>query len=698
MRLLFVLITAFCFQQIANAQQLSSSQMMEIEEYVESLISQEDPGLAYGVVKNGEIVLEGYRGIASLQHNAAISELSKFNIASVAKQFTALAVLDLSLKGKLKLDDDIRIYLPEFYSNLDESILIRQLLNHSSGIRDFYDLMSLQSEPWWRQEGLDNDDALELLTHQKDLNFKPGSEYLYSNSNYTILTKLVEVVSGMSFHEYTRALFDRLDMPNTEFNKNYMLVIENIAFPYADWGDGVWQQYPHMTNLFGDGFLYTTLKDQLNFEVAVQKAAESNNQLLIQSQLPVEGATIDEYGFGLELTDRLGLPSVHHSGGTGAYHAQTVRFPDEELSIIVMSNNSTLWSGFIADKISSVILADVENEKIISNNLDANNYKHSMANSDLIGEYKTPEGAVIRVSSQEGILVWRNANNNPIELKNELGSLFTFARNTDVKVGFDDRSFTVYYPGEEPRIHKKLEAFEPTKNYMQNLSGRYYNEETEVTFELSMSKEGKLVLHNSSNERLNEIEIIQRDELLINDYIIRPVRNKVGVVDELILTFSRLKNVRFVKISSGDAQMLQYTSDGGTIKVSTTSRIERNGNSDIKLTKYDSNGLVEWSKYYGGDSYEFAGSVVLTSDGGFLITGSTSSFGNGNYDVWIVKVDSTGNQEWATTYGELGNEYGLQAKEADGRVFKILASSEKDYNPTSFSQVISISENGEILE
>ena len=132
-----------------------------------------------GIVKDGKIIYQKTKGLLSLQHQVKATKTSVSNIASTAKQFTALMILQLSIEEKLSLEDDIRKYLPTFYPNVKEKIKIRHLLNHTSGIRDFYDLMSIQQNPWWRKEGLDNKDALELLEKQQDLAFKPGSRYIY---------------------------------------------------------------------------------------------------------------------------------------------------------------------------------------------------------------------------------------------------------------------------------------------------------------------------------------------------------------------------------------------------------------------------------------------------------------------------------------------------------------------------------------
>jgi CubicO group peptidase (beta-lactamase class C family) len=546
-KVITLLLTLIGFFSANYGQTLQPEQIKEINVYIDNQIKEGAPGLAAGVILNGKIVYERYEGLASLQHQVPVNQGTRFNIASVAKQFTALCVLDLILAGKLSLEEDIRQYLPGFFPDIKEPILIRHLLNHSSGIRDFYDLLSIQQDPWWRKEGYDNDDAIALLKKQEDLNFSPGTDYLYSNSNYTLLTRIVAQVSGRPFHEYARDLFSRLGMPDTQYLRNYMHVIPNQAYPYSDWGNGIWQQYPMMTNLYGDGFLFTTLKDQLTFELAIQQAAAPSDPLLTISQEPIEKAEIQTYGYGLELEDRMGYPSVHHSGSTGSYHAQTVRYPEERLSIVVMSNNGTIWSGFIADKIASVLLPTKTVAENKDDGLEESKYSTEMKEVELEGEYLSTEDVIIRILQSDDGLLWKQDNNNPIALKKEAGSIYHFEQNPDVRIGFLADQFTVFYPGSEPRVHEKIPAFYPTRDYLQELVGQYYSKELDLTLEISLDEAGQLLLRNDRRKRLLPLEIIQRDRFLLNDYIILSDREASGHVVGLFLSINRVKGVRFRK-------------------------------------------------------------------------------------------------------------------------------------------------------
>lgn len=520
----------------------------KIDQLLESKVKAGAPGLALGIVQNGVVVYERYLGLANLQHQIPVDAQTQFNLASVAKQFTALCVLKLILENKLSLEADIRQYLPELYKQLKTPIPLKTLLNHSSGIRDFYDLLSIQGKPWWRQEGLDNEDALALLTKQQSLNFNPNTSYLYSNSNYTLLAAIVAKVSGKPFADYSKQVFQDLGMSNTQFCTNYMQVIPFQALPYNDWGDGAWQQYPMMTNLHADGFLYTTLKDQLVFEQAIQKDEQRRDPLLILSQKSIPGTQNQEYGYGLELNKVNGHPAVQHSGSTGSYNAHTLRFPAEKLSIVVLSNNGNLWSGSIARQVAALILEPLEERKAETPEAPA-----ASAPEKVIGQYRSTNDNITRVTWQEGFLYWQMDNNNPRKLLPITGNLYRWERDENMQVAFyhdtdpAKRHYVLYEKGEKPSKHQKLVPFTPNFSYLKACSGRYVSTELEMGLDIRLTPENQLLLKRDGVNYDTKIEVLQANDLLASDYKMRLERDTKGQIKAILLTYNRVKNLRFEK-------------------------------------------------------------------------------------------------------------------------------------------------------
>ncbi|NRA92392.1 MAG: beta-lactamase family protein [Psychroserpens sp.] len=579
MKYLFVLL--FVFQVSLTAAQ--QAQLKQVDSIINSKISEVDPGLMVGIVKGGQIIYEKYRGLANLQHQVKISEKTRSNIASTAKQFTALMILQMAMDQKLSLEDDIRTYLPDLYPKVKGTIRIRHLLNHTSGIRDYVELMGLQNKIWWKQVGLDNGDILELIAKQEDLGFTPGSEYSYSNAGYVLLAEIIEKVSNQKFTNYSKSFFKTLGMNETSFVEKYMGVIPNRAEPYADWGSGDWLQTPTVTKTAGEGFLFTTLKDQLIYEMAIQNAEKDKNDLLLKSQETIPNSEITTYGFGLKLQDWLGRKAVHHDGVTYSYHSQTIRFPEEKLTIFIMSNNGNIRSDLIANEIAKVFLPKIDNS--VANNTNRN--------SDSITKSKA-----------------------------------------------------------EPASFSDLQSF----------IGKYVNKELDLNFELMLNDANELSFLLSSEKNADIVEVINRNTLLVSGLVLKIQRDQFNRVTEILLTYDRAKNIRFKKTTNLKFQPKIQT-ENGSINVTTIG--SRSGeSSNILLTKNLENGNEIWSKQFGGNSYDKANSIMATENG-YLIIGSTSSYGKGNYDILIIETDKQGNKLWQNTFGGFYNDYGYTAEITD---------------------------------
>lgn len=653
--LLFLLFTTYAIAQ--------DSIIKTLDDIVESKIGENDPALMVGVIKDGEIIYEKYRGMANLQHQVRADYRTKSNIASTAKQFTSLMVLQLSLQKKLSLEDDIRKYLPALYPKVKEKIKIRHLINHTSGIRDYSDLLSLKRKPWWRQVGMDNDDVLELIKKQEELAFLPGKRDMYSNSGYILLTKIIEKVSGQKFYDFSKNFFESMGMKDTEFSRSYMRVVPNLAQPYSDWGDGVWKEYPMLTRLNGDGFLYTTLKDQLHYELAIQNA-NGDDSLFYMSQQPIPGSEIKSYGFGLELGSRLNRTAVHHSGATGSYHSQTLRFPKEKLSVFVMSSNSRIWSGFIADEIASVFLDEVEKSPEYSEELTQSKISDE---SLVLGQYRSPGGYLIRIEKEDNKILWKNANNRPDELIVENNTLI-FKSKPSMKIGFYPNKMVRFAPNGKKLTYNRDPHKPASFSDLESFVGKYYSSELEIEFEIKKNNKGELGILLPQENELEKLEVLNRDELLVWDYILKIQRDSFNRVTDILVTTNRILNNRFKKQTHLKYQP-KIATQGGSIQV-TTIGSHNQGGSTILLTKNLPNGNEIWSRRFGGNSYDKASSIIETNDG-YLIIGSTSSYGVGNYDMFVIKTDKKGNKLWQNTYGEFDNDYGYTAEiVADGYIIK----------------------------
>lgn len=509
------------------------------------------PGMAVGIVKEGKIIYENYLGYSNLEHQIAVDKNTSFNIASNAKQYTALCILKLKEEGNINLEDDFRKYLPGLYPDIQEKITISNLLTHTSGVRDYCDLLALTGKTWWKQF-IDNGDAMELLVKQKDLNFKPGTEYLYSNSNYILLTEIITNVTGQAFSEYAKTMFEGLDMPSTQFLTNYMSVIPHKARPYGNWG--AWREEPTITEVHGDGALFTTLRDQLKWEQIIQlnDGEYLSQKLITESQSPLESSIENSYGYGLEFDTFMGRDYSYHNGSTSAYNATFLRFPFENTSIVVMSNNRSVPSNYLAWQIAQVILEFQEEQKKEAYPANPEKVEKLKNIKDVLGAYEDRNGTIVRITEKNDSLYREIYQRESVKLIQEKESLFEYETVKGLKMNFTniskpDQQFTLYMASQEPNTYYKVSDLNLMNDAKSELNGRFYNEETNTEIILKYKEDDKYSLIKNGRER--NAQLILEDYLRMMDvYKIRVIRDDENKVIGLNVDRGRVKNVIFNKI------------------------------------------------------------------------------------------------------------------------------------------------------
>ncbi|WP_431134682.1 serine hydrolase domain-containing protein [Psychroserpens mesophilus] len=231
---LIATILLVLFAKNLNAQNNNEQIIIHrIATQIDSLLSnynKNEPGVAIGLVKNNQLIYEKYFGLANLDYDIPIHKETSFHVASVSKQFTAFAILLLEDEGKLALEDDIRIYLPEMHK-FDNKITISHLLNHTSGLKDKYNLLRLAG--WTLDDVITNEQVLGVIFNQKTLNFKPNEKHMYSNANYALLAEIVARISKMSFSEFMhKRIFEPLQMYDSKFVDQEGQVIKNKSLSY----------------------------------------------------------------------------------------------------------------------------------------------------------------------------------------------------------------------------------------------------------------------------------------------------------------------------------------------------------------------------------------------------------------------------------------------------------------------------------
>jgi CubicO group peptidase (beta-lactamase class C family) len=320
------------------------------------------PGCAVAVLHQGKVIHQRGYGLAHLEWPAPITPATVFPVASVSKQFTAVALALLAEQGKLSLDDDVRKYLPEL-PDYGDVITLRHLLQHTSGLRDVWYLGGFAG---WRPDDLVTDsDILGLAVRQKRSNSRPGDRYAYNGTGYSLAAVVVRRVSGQSLRAFTEAqVFKPLGMKNTHFHDDHREVIKGRAAAYSVHSGRPQIAVPTFATVGPTG-LFTTVEDlarwDQNFYDRRVGAKSALDQMLTPAKLnsgePVSYGTGQGYGLGLVLGTYRGLKTVGHSGIDWGYRAEFLQFPEQRFSVIIIGNLDALDPSALARQVANVYLA-----------------------------------------------------------------------------------------------------------------------------------------------------------------------------------------------------------------------------------------------------------------------------------------------------------------------------------------------------
>ncbi|MEQ8331232.1 MAG: serine hydrolase domain-containing protein [Longimicrobiales bacterium] len=375
------------------------------------------PGAAVGVLLDGEVVHRAGYGMANMDYGIPITPETVFDIASISKQFGAMAALLLEEEGRLDLDADVRGYVPEV-PDFGRTITPRHLVHHTSGIRDWPQSMMLGGVLF--TDVISFDQILRMLQRQEDLDFDPGSEYSYSNTGYNLLARIIEVQSGQSFRAYTdQRIFDPLAMNDTHFSDDHLEIVEGRAESYApdEDGDGYRRAINQLTALASSS-LNTTLDDFLLWMKNYDAAEVGGSAILDRMMEPGSLNDGEEiaYAYGLTIGTYRGLATVGHGGSWAGFRTNFVRFPDHGLSVVVFCNVSDCDPAGRARRIAEVFLEDqmdpAEVEGAEDGTDDAAGPAPALTPAELQayeGGYRSPElDATYDVAVEDGALVVRN--------------------------------------------------------------------------------------------------------------------------------------------------------------------------------------------------------------------------------------------------------------------------------------------------
>jgi CubicO group peptidase (beta-lactamase class C family) len=406
-----LLLFSACSRVVARPR----GQKMEaaVDEVFEDLTPPGSPGCALGVFRDGQMLYAKGYGLANIEENVAISPKSVFDIGSTSKQFTATSILLLEKEGKVSINDDVRKYLPEL-PDYGKKITILQLLNHTSGLRDYLTLMHLAGIN--TDNVTTDDDALALIVRQKALNFDPGSEFLYSNTGFFLLSVIVKRVSGKSLHEFAAEnIFTPLGMAHTQYRDSHVSLIPDRALAYDanEKTDGYTLNVSYFEQT-GDGAVHTSVEDLLKWDENFYTGQVGGKIVLseLQEHGKLNNGKIMDYAKGLSVADYRGLRTVRHGGSWGGYRAELLRFPDQHFSVSCLCNvgnaNPSRRANEVADIYLGSLMKPRDPQKELNEGRKKENSEKPLTTQQLqayVGDYWGEElGVTYRLGMADGSL------------------------------------------------------------------------------------------------------------------------------------------------------------------------------------------------------------------------------------------------------------------------------------------------------
>ncbi|MFN3651765.1 MAG: serine hydrolase domain-containing protein [Armatimonadota bacterium] len=505
------------------------------------------PGCAVAVVRDGKTVYQRGFGTANLEYGTHIRPDTPFHIASVSKQFTAFAVHLLAAEGKLSLDEDVHKYLPELH-DFGKRITVRHLLHHTSGLRDQWDLLSLAG--WRYEDVITEDDILSLVWRQRELNFEPGTEQVYSNTGYTLLGLVVKRVSGQSLREFCHErIFRPLRMEHTHFHDDHREVVPGRAYSYFPEPDGGFRHAPLQYANVGATSLFTTAEDLARWSANLD-SGKVGGPALVSAMLKkgrLQNGEETPYASGLVHGEHRGLKTVSHDGADAGFRSMFLRFPDERLTVVVLTNLGSFDPVHKAYQVADLYLegrltpAPSPPPIPTSSGVEV---KPELLDT-YTGEFRFPPFLRSFERSGDALMVKEDGHLRrllPISetkfLVEGTNASFTFIR--DPAGGVSEVEFDWGFGSfKGQRFTRRVLTPEELAGYV----GDYYSAELNVLYSLK-ARDGMLVMCHPRGEM--PLKPLQGEEFE-GDFAVRFTRGRDARVNGFVLDTGRARNLRFMR-------------------------------------------------------------------------------------------------------------------------------------------------------
>lgn len=541
------------FSSAAHAQETADRRSARVDSLFNRYNASPQPGVAVAVVRDGKTLLHKGYGLADIEHRVPITPSTVFDVASVSKQFTGLSVAMLVAQGKVKLTDDIRTYIPEM-PKFAHTITVEHLLHHESGLRDWPGTLSVGG--WRYDDVISFDQILTMAYNQRELNFAPGAEYIYSNTGYNVLAEMVQRVTGKSFRAFTdSALFRPLGMSDSHFHDDHTELTPNRAFGYARSSDGAFHVTPNALTALGSSSLFSTADDLLkwvaNFDDVKVGGAEA--MALMRTRGVFNDGKSNPYAFGIQHGESRGVPNINHSGSWASFTSYVLYFPAQKLGIVTLANGTSVSASAAANAVASIFLdGEVAAAPAPGQSVSTGptvNVPVSLLD-EYVGLYKLGPGWYTRIRREGMTLTSTATNENAAAMAPRSDSLFwvagygasmTFRRDSTRKVAYLE-----YRGARAPRV---VDTSSTPPKSLADFTGDYESPELRTTYTVVL-KGGALEIQHPRHGRMPLVWIM-RDEFGTAAWFLKSVdftRDRSGRITGFVANGdARSRNIRFDK-------------------------------------------------------------------------------------------------------------------------------------------------------
>jgi CubicO group peptidase (beta-lactamase class C family) len=506
------------------------------------------PGCAVSIIRDGKVIFQKGYGMANLEYDIPISAGTVFDLASVSKQFTGYAISTLIQEGKLSPDDDIHRYLPDL-PQLGYPITVRNLIHHTSGLRDWPE--TLHAAGWRFDDVFTFSDIQRMVKQQRELDFAPGSQYSYSNTGYNMLAEIVRKVSGQSLRQWeAEHIFKRLGMNATVVMEDYGEIIRQRAVSYYPNGKDFRVATGGLV-AYGSSSVFSSIEDLNKWVIFFTGALRSKDPVVTRmlecDSLSNKGTV--PYGYGLEVLKHKGVNTISHTGGWQGYRTLILHFPDDQLSLILLSNHGYFDPTDYGYRLAHLFLGSKLQPDPPRENLSS-----------------LPTVRVDTALARKYTGTFQLGPNWYVTFTLEKGNLAVQANGED-KFAMQPKSDSVYWvdgygsafhfiKGEKGQFdevkYRSILAFRvasllPVDSRLSQYAGSFYSGELETTYRLSVVND-QLILHHM---RLGDIsltpDIVQRDQFSSNVGLVKFTRDQTNLITGFTLSGGRMKHMQFVK-------------------------------------------------------------------------------------------------------------------------------------------------------